>query len=155
MFPQQRQFQASRCPTHTKGRKSFAVLRRRTGHLLFRLTSGGVAAGDPRAAAGRRGRIILLAALLLSTSAFARTTSTSQADLIRHLIASVVNISARVARTAPSDAPAADAAPANSEPKVSVSAGSGFVIDKSGLIATNWHVLDGAFDVVVTFADGT
>jgi serine protease Do len=33
--------------------------------------------------------------------------------------------------------------------------GSGFVIDKDGYIATNRHVVDGAFDVIVTLSDGT
>ncbi len=33
--------------------------------------------------------------------------------------------------------------------------GSGFVVDPAGYIATNRHVVDGAFDVIVTLSDGT
>jgi serine protease Do len=99
---------------------------------------------------------LLLAAMLIAGPAPAREISpTSPAELIRSVIPSVVNITARV-RSAepPQPAPSTSRAsvPAN---KVSVSAGSGFVIDPSGLIATNWHVLENAFEIVVTFSDGT
>ena len=33
--------------------------------------------------------------------------------------------------------------------------GSGFIIDPSGLIVTNYHVVDGAYQIVVTLSDGT
>jgi len=36
-----------------------------------------------------------------------------------------------------------------------VSAGTGFVVDESGLIVTNAHVIDGAEDISVTFFDGS
>ncbi|MDE2361169.1 MAG: trypsin-like peptidase domain-containing protein [Hyphomicrobiales bacterium] len=39
--------------------------------------------------------------------------------------------------------------------KAQESFGSGFVIDPAGYIATNRHVVDGAFDVIVTLSDGT
>lgn len=39
--------------------------------------------------------------------------------------------------------------------KAQESFGSGFIIDPAGYIATNRHVVDGAFDVIVTLADGT
>ena len=35
------------------------------------------------------------------------------------------------------------------------SAGSGFVVDPDGVILTNWHVVAGAYEIFVTFADGT
>lgn len=33
--------------------------------------------------------------------------------------------------------------------------GSGFIVDPAGYIATNRHVVDGAFDIIVTLSDGT
>ena len=47
-------------------------------------------------------------------------------------------------------------APAStSPPRPPTGVGSGFVIDPSGLIATNWHVVTDAAEIVVTFSDGT
>ena len=85
----------------------------------------------------------------------------SQAQLVRGLLPTVVNISARaeVGET-PSPVMASSnstgkASQSNSAIAIKTSAGSGFVIDPSGQIATNWHVVDGAFEILVTFADGT
>ncbi|KAB2848362.1 MAG: Do family serine endopeptidase [Hyphomicrobiaceae bacterium] len=39
--------------------------------------------------------------------------------------------------------------------KKATSLGSGFVIDPSGLIVTNHHVIDGADEIIVSFADGS
>ena len=49
--------------------------------------------------------------------------------------------------------PASDQGPP--ETHVQESYGSGFVIDPSGYIATNKHVIDGADDITVSFQDGT
>jgi serine protease Do len=38
--------------------------------------------------------------------------------------------------------------------EIKTAAGSGFVVDPSGVIATNWHVIDGAYEIFVTFSDG-
>lgn len=46
------------------------------------------------------------------------------------------------------------AAGSNGEPVLARGAGTGFVIDSSGLIATNAHVVTGARQVQVTFEDG-
>ncbi len=104
--------------------------------------------------AARAASILLLSMALLALPATAHeTTSTSQAELIRGVIASVVNISARIRQ--PVDPSLATTTQLAQAYKVSVSAGSGFVIDLAGLIATNWHVLENAFEIVVTFSDGT
>ncbi len=44
---------------------------------------------------------------------------------------------------------------ADPQPHVVELAGSGFIIDPSGLIVTNRHVVDGALDITVTLRDGT
>ena len=78
-----------------------------------------------------------------------------QAELIRHLIPSVVNITARTEIAEEPDPAQASAVAPNSAYQIRVNAGSGFIIDPTGLIATNWHVVSGAFEIVVTFSDGT
>ena len=45
--------------------------------------------------------------------------------------------------------------PADNTPDIKGYVGSGFVIDPSGLIVTNYHVVEGAFQITVTFSDGT
>jgi serine protease Do len=88
----------------------------------------------------------------------------SQAQLVRALLPSVVNITARaeVAETpepamvsSVSGANTGKASSSNAFYSVKVSAGSGFVIDPSGEIATNWHVVAGAYEMIVTFSDGS
>jgi serine protease Do len=48
-----------------------------------------------------------------------------------------------------------DQAPGKGQPEKVQSLGSGFVIDPSGIIVTNNHVIDGADKIDVTFTDGT
>jgi serine protease Do len=77
----------------------------------------------------------------------------SEASLVRTLLPTVVNISSRkVFAEAGSDANAA--AQGESGRVISLS-GSGFIIDPTGIIATNYHVIDGAFEIIVTFFDGS
>ena len=44
---------------------------------------------------------------------------------------------------------------ASQQSQIRVNAGSGFVVRPDGVIVTNWHVVDGAFEIYVTFSDGT
>jgi S1-C subfamily serine protease len=79
----------------------------------------------------------------------------SQADLIRGLLPTVVNITSFVTDTPATAAMNAANVPANldgAHPKTVQ--GSGFVIDPSGVILTNSHVIAGAYDVQVMFSDG-
>jgi serine protease Do len=110
--------------------------------------------------------VALAGALLCAAAVAARAQdmSFSQAQLVRGLLPSVVNITARaeVAETpepmmasASNGGTTGKAASSNALYSLKVSAGSGFVIDQSGEIATNWHVVVGAFEMIVTFADGT
>jgi serine protease Do len=106
---------------------------------------------------------------------FAQTKPTNLADLVSQVADAVVNISA----TQTIDDKSADAAPdlpkgtpfddmfeqffknhgmngpnAQPRPRKSSSLGSGFVIDPSGIVITNNHVVGDANDIVVIFTDG-
>jgi serine protease Do len=73
------------------------------------------------------------------------------AELLRKLLPSVVSINVR------KDVVQADSG-ANASakaPEIKASFGSGFVIDPSGVIATNSHVVQDAWQIDVTFFDGT
>jgi len=69
----------------------------------------------------------------------------SEPDLIARLLPSVVSI----VSTIPGSAQGGAAATGSHTDR-----GSGFVIDPSGLIATNNHVIAGAYQLQVTFSDG-
>ena len=105
----------------------------------------------------------MLAAGLLAAPAGAQEMSFSQAQLVRGLLPSVVNITARAevvetpdpVMASASGGTTGKAASSNALYSVKVSAGSGFVIDPSGEIATNWHVVAGAYEMIVTFSDGS
>jgi serine protease Do len=98
--------------------------------------------------------ILVVAALLFTWSGHGRAgdVSGNQAQLIRSLLPSVVNLTVRkeVAGTAGSGNLAADQ---TENSKIYV--GSGFVFDASGLIATNYHVVENAYEISVTFSDGS
>lgn len=106
------------------------------------------------------GAAVLLTLALSAVPAFADDMASSQADLIRGLLPTVVNISvtkdepATPAVTAEVAAPAPAPTPdAGSNIKSYV--GSGFVIDPAGIIVTNYHVVEYAFEITVTFSDGS
>ena len=95
--------------------------------------------------------IALAAALGSRQAAAQQAMEFSQSELVRSLLPTVVNITATVAANTQGGAGPADNADA-SRPRPLF--GSGFVIDPSGLIATNEHVLTGAYQIKVTFSDG-
>ena len=79
-----------------------------------------------------------------------------QAALIRGLLPTVVNITSFVnegSTTAGMNASSGSASPVPNRPKSLQ--GSGLFIDASGAILTNYHVVEGAYDIHVTFSDGT
>jgi serine protease Do len=95
--------------------------------------------------------IALIAALGSHHAAAQQAMEVSQSELIRGLLPTVVSITSTVAATTQKAAdPAANADASRAKPLF----GSGFVIDPSGLIATNEHVLTGAYQIKVTFSDG-
>ena len=76
-----------------------------------------------------------------------------QSTLVRGLLGLVVNITATVALPTPETSSVNAAAVAGPQQKLQL--GSGFVIDPSGVLVTNTHVIDGAYAIVVTFDDGS
>lgn len=79
-------------------------------------------------------------------------------DLITALLPTVVNIATSKAQRASTPPPAVASAsngPTDVQPTVKNFVGSGFIIDTSGLIVTNYHVVQDAFDITVTLSDGT
>ncbi|CAM5764790.1 serine protease [Labrys miyagiensis] len=121
-------------------------------------------------------------AALFAPPAFAAAGPPSVADLSEQLIDSVVNISTSQTITADNnndddeDAPQQpmpklppgspfedffnqffnkDGKGAPPRPRKTEALGSGFVIDSSGIIVTNNHVIDGADDIEVNFNDGS
>jgi serine protease Do len=77
----------------------------------------------------------------------------NRSELIQSLLPTVVNIAVRKEVAPPSGSQEAAASTGSDQTKSYV--GSGFVIDPSGLIVTNYHVVEDAFDIAVTFSDGT
>jgi serine protease Do len=134
----------------------------------------------PRALARSPGKgfaaVAIAAALLVATApmpVLARSGPQSLAPLAEKLTDAVVNISTSQKAKSPSGVPLPNVPkgspfeeffedffnrkdrPGSGDRKVS-SLGSGFVIDsKEGLIVTNHHVIEGADEIVVNFADGS
>ena len=81
----------------------------------------------------------------------------SEAALVRTLLPMVVNISSRkVERATATAANGAEPAAAQADSgRVVTLSGSGFIVDPQGLIATNYHVIGGAYEIIVTFWDGS
>jgi serine protease Do len=76
-----------------------------------------------------------------------------RSDVIRSLLPGVVNISVRkVTATSISSTTAAVPPPGGA---IKAYIGSGFIIDASGVVVTNYHVVEDAFIVTVTLSDGT
>jgi serine protease Do len=89
----------------------------------------------------------------------------NRAELISSLLPTVVNISTRkqeqpgpsptpMSAATPAPNPAPGPGPEDTNPTIKSFVGSGFVIDPSGLIVTNYHVIEDAFEITVMFSDG-
>ena len=117
-------------------------------------------------------RIVVAAAVFLvpAGAAWARPAPDSFADLAGQLLPTVVNIATTETLKPTAQNQQMPDLPPDSElqqlfkglldkdknvPRKVTSLGSGFVIDPSGLIVTNNHVIDGAEQITVTLNDGT
>jgi serine protease Do len=80
----------------------------------------------------------------------------NKSDLIRGVLPTVVNISVRKDEPPTPAAAMASASMPVADPSANIKSyvGSGFVIDPSGLVVTNYHVVEDAFEITVTFSDG-
>ncbi|MGD0191427.1 MAG: trypsin-like peptidase domain-containing protein, partial [Rhizomicrobium sp.] len=115
------------------------------------------------------GVVLLLSPSLTASPALARGAPDSFADLANQLLPTVVNIATTqtlkpaTAQNAlpdlPPDSPLQDMfkdfLSQNKLPRHITSLGSGFIIDPSGLIVTNNHVVEDSDDITVTLSDGT
>jgi serine protease Do len=114
---------------------------------------------------------VLAHAPLLTTASFARGPD-SVADIAQGLQDSVVNISTTQTLKGPAESNPTGPGPKGSPfeeffddffddedkeglPRKVSSLGSGFVIDPSGLVVTNNHVIEGADEIIINFTDGT
>jgi serine protease Do len=117
-----------------------------------------------------RARLLFLVFLVASAPAFARGAPDSFADLTDKLLPTVVSIatSQTLKQGAPQaslpdippDSPLAQLfknflGPEHAQPRHVTSLGTGFIIDPSGLIVTNNHVIEDAEHITATFNDGT
>jgi serine protease Do len=112
---------------------------------------------------------VLAVLCLAAAPAWARPAPDSFADLSARLLPAVVNISTSQTLKAPPkgaipdlppDSPLSDLfknflGPRGNQPRHVTSLGSGFIIDPSGYIVTNNHVIDNAEQITVTFADNS
>ena len=78
----------------------------------------------------------------------------SQAELIRGVLPAVVNITSFVTDTPAAAAMNAAASGGKGPGRLKTKLGSGFVVDPSGVILTNSHVVEGAYDLEVLLFDG-
>jgi serine protease Do len=112
---------------------------------------------------------ILFALLLLTTPVWARPAPDSFAELAKRLLPTVVNISTSQTLKAPPQnampqlppgSPLEDLfknflGPKPNTPRHVTSLGSGFIIDPSGYVVTNNHVIEDSDQITVSLQDGT
>ena len=97
----------------------------------------------------------IAAGCMLSVAALpgkAQVSPDSYSDLIARVMPSVVNISVEVPVASPRGG---RTAPDQPRERVETMLGSGFIIDPSGYIVTNRHVVIGSYSIMVNMSDGT
>ncbi len=123
-----------------------------------------------RGTMGRIPLLILMGFLLMTSSAHSRVAGESFADLAQKLLPSVVNISTTSVIKDPSVSPQIPQFPPGSpfeeffrefrernrpDQRRSTSLGSGFIIEKTGVVITNNHVIQDAQEIKVILQDNT
>jgi serine protease Do len=103
---------------------------------------------------------LAVAAMLVCTAripARADDIGGNKAELIQSVLPAVVNVTVRKDEVAPPVTANAGAPlpQTGASPGIKAYVGSGFVIDPSGVIVTNYHVVENAFEIMITFSDGT
>jgi len=115
--------------------------------------------------------VLLIISMLVASAANARSAPESFADLAQKLLPSVVNISTTSTTKSRSGSPELPQFPPGSpfedffrdffdrnrpqEQRRATSLGSGFIIDKSGVVVTNNHVIQDADEITVILHDNT
>jgi serine protease Do len=103
--------------------------------------------------------VMLMATLVLTHPGrgFADELGADRSETIGKLLPTVVSISVKKFQLPSSGTSGQSAASAAPDPESGIKyyGGSGFVIDPSGLIVTNYHVVEDAFEISVRFSDGT
>jgi serine protease Do len=89
---------------------------------------------------------ILTGSIVCGAAAFGRSMEAGEASIVRQLVPAVVSISVWKVR--------APGQPGEASRRIKTY-GSGFIVDPSGIIVTNQHVIDSALDVKVLLNDGT
>lgn len=103
----------------------------------------------------------LVIAFLVGTTGFAARADDAGAnkvDLIQSVLPEVVNVTVKkdeVSQPVGANVAVAASPGAAGIANIKAYVGSGFVIDPSGLIVTNYHVVENAFEITVMFTDGS
>ncbi|MBX5453926.1 MAG: trypsin-like peptidase domain-containing protein [Acidobacteriia bacterium] len=100
---------------------------------------------------------ILSLLVMVPRASFAQEMQFSESKLVKSLLPKVVNVTAFVLADVPQPRMAGAAADIEQDRQTTQQRkqlGSGFVINPDGVIVTNFHVIQGAFRILITFFDG-